>query len=771
MKRIQSIRNPFQDMINALNAEDVEATLRTEAFLEKSRNPIPDDINNQVFPMTDIIQPNVLKPEDLSMKDLLHQIQTETILMNNIAPFVEKKIKSEVTQSMIKDFQNEMAKPVEINGTFYKFRPPDVSIDLKEVPPDFPDEETYQANIFALIRQELEYQNELSTQYVKVNDIIRNLRPALNDGSLSPEEFNKARNYYEAIYNKFKEEEAQSQLKVAGLEQDWRNYNTNKTDYNAKMDLIKKENAAALKAYEDEIKARNTGFEAGQQEEETDEEYAQRLLDTGHQTVDPASVELQAKSFLYNSVKDRLNEVMPTYKTEAVLNAIVTAGGYEKLQPIKDQWPGLKKKLEEVFGDVSKVENTDSIAQILFNYSMKPTVRPSQGIPLSSTPVTPSPNITPLPRSIVPTKPTTKYSNIPIRFNPPTGNLIDTVSRPTRVGSDPFQKGGPRRIENFIQGQELKGIMSTHGPQLKENARLQREQNAYDLAQEQKYAIEAENALRKEQARQIDSDLKTNILIERARRNAHETRKRGNVISSLDFALDPTARFHSTEVVPYSASERINRLLAGPPPLESVGVRPRLGAEDLGPRYEPIKTRSKSLEQRSRTGRPISLMSPSELKEILERNGKYVYTGNVPNSKQKNYDAVVEAGLLPQKPNIIPREEFESLSNQDKALYLESQGMRGKHGGYATQLARDRDLGKKLTGWYDRYANESKTGRGLSDIKSQFAIIDGEIQAGNNNPQLIRDARKLLKEMVQQKLVTLYEAQTHMKHLRKINKI
>ena len=62
-------------------------------------------------------------------------------------------------------------------------------------------------------------------------------------------------------------------------------------------------------------------------------------------------------------------------------------------------------------------------------------------------------------------------------------------------------------------------------------------------------------------------------------------------------------------------------------------------------------------------------------------------------------------------------------------------------------------------------------GEPLSDIKTQFAIIDGEIQAGNNAPQLIRDARKLLKEMVTQKMVTLYEAQTHLKHLRKMNKI
>jgi hypothetical protein len=83
---------------------------------------------------------------------------------------------------------------------------------------------------------------------------------------------------------------------------------------------------------------------------------------------------------------------------------------------------------------------------------------------------------------------------------------------------------------------------------------------------------------------------------------------------------------------------------------------------------------------------------------------------------------------------------------------------------------------------YDRWASPESYGSALqsgtkglgeplSDIKKRFAIIDGEIQAGNNAPQLIRDARKLLKEMVSQKMVTLYEAQTHLKHLRNMNKI
>ena len=152
-------RNPFQDKINALNLKDIEETLKTQSYLKQSHEPIQDDINNARYTMTDILPVNVLKPEDLSMKDLLDQIQIQTILNNNTPPFIEKKIKSDTTEAMIKDFQNESAKPVEINGTFYKFRPPGVAINLKDLPPEFPDEATYKANIEALVRQEFRKQD------------------------------------------------------------------------------------------------------------------------------------------------------------------------------------------------------------------------------------------------------------------------------------------------------------------------------------------------------------------------------------------------------------------------------------------------------------------------------------------------------------------------------------------------------------------------------------------------------------------------------------
>jgi len=479
-------------------------------------------------------------------------------------------------------------------------------------------------------------------------------------------------------------------------------------------------------------------------------------------------------------MKDRLNEVLPAYKTEAVLNAIIDAEGYEKLQPIKDQWPALKKKLEEVFGDVARVENTDSIAQVLVSYSLRPAVRQGAAPAPTTAPVAPSPNITPLPTSIVPAK------NLPsVPKIQPSYNLIDTFSEPARIGSDPFQKGQQRRVENFQKGQELKRIMASYAPALKEQAFVeneaflreqvlsrQDERRAREVAlQEERYkARDAREAAREQQR-----------VLRKYGEYISQERKRGNAITSIDFALDPTDRFHPTSLVLRgSASERINQLLK--PPLEVVGPRKRTRAsyeaelaalyanfpEELGPK--PELQRSKSLEERlaGKGGRGELQMTTRELREIIEANG-------LPLSRVKteNYVTVKEAGLLPPKITLISREDFQALGRSRMAQYLEDNQMVGISGGVPVNKTTGQPKPEGvLLNIFDRY---KLTGSGLKtenvDIKGRFEIIDGEINAGNNNPQLIRDARKLLKEMVTKKLVTIYEAQTHLKHLRNLNKI
>jgi hypothetical protein len=255
-----------------------------------------------------------------------------------------------------------------------------------------------------------------------------------------------------------------------------------------------------------------------------------------------------------------------------------------------------------------------------------------------------------------------------------------------------------------------------------------------------------------------------------------QERKRGDIITSIDYALEPTDRFYPTEMVlrQYpTPTERINQLLM--PPLESVGVR---------------KRSSTSSNKEESSGKiPIDIITADQLKYILELNGLPVLLGNDIESKRMNYTRALTAGLIPDLPALIPKSEILAMSVPELQKYLSDRGMTGRRGGDPLKQT-DKSM---LLLMYDKYASPELRGSGGSsvepnpndlsgyrgeplssrvpDIKTRFAIIDGEIQAGNNAPQLIRDARKLLKEMVTQKMVTLYEAQTHLKHLRKMNKI
>jgi hypothetical protein len=680
MERIKRIRNPYQDRINALNAKDMEEELKADAFLKKSHDPIPNDINDVRFPMNDILIPNVLKPEELSMKDLLDQLQIQTILNNNIAPYVKKEIKSEVTQEMIKEFQNESSKPVEINGTFYKFRPPNVNITLKDVPPPFPSEADYKRAIETMFNSELKTSADIERRRVIITTALNRTRDLYNDSRMTREEYYKAMDNYDDLLAQLEEASNANEATMASLRKDYDMYEELKLAHDTQVTQITKENQKSLASYEDELKSRNTGLEVAQQEGESDEDYAQRLLDTAQQTVDPAQVEAQAKLFLYNTMKDRMAELMPPYKAEAVLNTIVQAGGHEKLQVIKDSWPSVKKLLVDTFGDVKRVENTDNIAQLMYNYSMKPFVRPAD--PTVRPP--PPPRSTP---TTVPTAPTTILS-----YTPTTAPKLDLYKAKYTPAPAPYLS-------------EYESLVNVPKPA--------------------------------------------------------SAPKKSRYTSLADLPKELSSFGPSPRRVPTPSQQP---------------TRPKIPDEvGLGPKPS-LSSRSKSVEQQfqeagGKKGRPLSQMANPELKNILERNGLPVDTSS--RARQKNYDAVATAGLLPPRIKLISIEDFKALGQSRMAQYLEDNQMTGPSGGAPVTSKGQPKSEEILLQYFNRY---SSTGSGFKsehvrNIKDEFAIIDGEIQAGNNNPALMRDARKLLKEMVQKKLVTLYEAQTHMKHLRKINKI
>jgi hypothetical protein len=174
---------------------------------------------------------------------------------------------------------------------------------------------------------------------------------------------------------------------------------------------------------------------------------------------------------------------------------------------------------------------------------------------------------------------------------------------------------------------------------------------------------------------------------------------------------------------------------------------------------------------------PFSTYQRLQLQRMLEDLGETFQTGNSINSRRNNYDKLVRLGEIPNRIDFISLDKFSQLSNENMATYLNANDISGTRSGLAFNKLGRGDAKKRLTKQYESFIKKlTITGSGFKsehvfNIKDKFAIVDGEIHSGNNNPQLLRDARKMLKEMVSKKMVTIYEAQKHMLHLRKLNKI
>jgi hypothetical protein len=442
------------------------------------------DVNSVNFPRYSFPKPNRLSASELSMKDLIDELQIQTILNNNIAPYVKKEIKSEVTSEMIKDFQNENAKPVMVNGTLYKFRPPEVDIDLQAVPPDYPDEATYQAEIDKAARPIF---REIKNNRIERQDIEDRNNFYFNEyrnGMMTQDNYYRFLDTIEPRRDFLDEEFNQLELARESLNKDYFGYAENRAEYVAEAEKIKAENKKQLATYEDELKSRNMGQSRPQAEDESDEEYKQRLLDTGKQVVDPKTVEIQAQSYLYSTMKDRLSEMLQAYKVEAVLNKIIKDNGYDGLQVIKDRWPSLKKKLTETFGDLQRV-NTDSIASFLLNEPPSYTQSTfSSGTKESKAPPAP---VIPVSRPLIQEISSINY---PENLNP---SKIPIDLNPSKIPVD------------LMPGNLLKEILASNGFNFETGSSLKSKESNYENALQRGLIPDRPNLLAKSKIMKMDT--------------------------------------------------------------------------------------------------------------------------------------------------------------------------------------------------------------------------------------------------------------------------
>jgi hypothetical protein len=150
--------NPFFNRINALTFQGYQDDIALQNVLKQTKKVVLDDVNFKAFPRT----PQAYEQKnatDLMMNDLINDIQIQTMLKNQIPQYRPKKIQSEVTEEMIKDYQQESKKPVEINGKVYKFVPPDLDLDLEEPNPNIvthlPSKEEFNRNSDEFLRRKI----------------------------------------------------------------------------------------------------------------------------------------------------------------------------------------------------------------------------------------------------------------------------------------------------------------------------------------------------------------------------------------------------------------------------------------------------------------------------------------------------------------------------------------------------------------------------------------------------------------------------------------
>jgi hypothetical protein len=203
--------------------------------------------------------------------------------------------------------------------------------------------------------------------------------------------------------------------------------------------------------------------------------------------------------------------------------------------------------------------------------------------------------------------------------------------------------------------------------------------------------------------------------------------------------------------------------------------------------FEPVKPKEKEPEKpREKELSNVSTLTAKPTLETLKKNMSSRQRSRAPSNVSDISEPSYEPSLTsvakrlrdrsmarsqlsePLSPNSQTRlsepMNFDTWTKTELVSYAKEHNIRGPRGG-DPEFMNPPTLLKLVK------SKRPLTGHGIDPLKTRFEIVDGEIQAGNNNPKLIRDARKLLKEMVAKKMVNLYEAKSHMNYLKKIIKI
>lgn len=315
----------------------------------------------------------------LQIEAQLSKISTNAIVDKlGIRP---SKIKSDVTKEMILDYQNEMNKPIEIDGIKYKYHPSSVDLDELEYEPIhkilLPVEiRALEGRIESITKTNVALQKRL-IDLVEINNQVDEeydtrlsnaQRQSFIDIENRYKKLNKITESYERDKQELKDEEEQilqdisaNEMVIDRMKEIINSNERKKKENRAEEVRIQKENNARLKAYEEDLNLLNRGrLNVAREPNESDEDYRQRLFETGQTTVDEDA--MAESAILYN--RDKLRErVLELVRDTGIISNALKFLSDEQVYKINQNWSRIKRDFIKIYGfDNLSVKEADLIA-------------------------------------------------------------------------------------------------------------------------------------------------------------------------------------------------------------------------------------------------------------------------------------------------------------------------------------------------------------------------------------------------------------------------
>jgi hypothetical protein len=317
----------------------------------------------------------------LSMQRQMEQEQVQAfkpLLKNYKGPV---KVQSPTTEEMVKEYEKEKNKPIEIDGKLYRNNPLLDELDLEEYEPaykpeDFEDSKTiegYKERINDIKNELIDYNLNIEENIKNTESKIQELNKKLNSKrikhgtrmsytiALDKEEDKLERLKEQLRDDNPAKEEFFNQIKELN---DRVNENEEKAQKNREIKQeVDKINSERRRARIETIKMLNIGkFSLGQSPSETDEQYLKRLEDVANQEVSADVIEKEAEIDNMQTLKKNLKDII---RNESRIENIVRSFDKDDLFILNTNWPKIRKQYIENYGTNNKNLNAPEIVAIL----------------------------------------------------------------------------------------------------------------------------------------------------------------------------------------------------------------------------------------------------------------------------------------------------------------------------------------------------------------------------------------------------------------------